>query len=497
MATANALIARIDAGEPQFRTAPNNIDAEQALLGAILVNNDAYYRVSDFLEAGHFYEDLHRRIYEVATSLIKAGKVATPITLKTFLGDQDLGGVTVSQYLARLAAEATTVINAEDYGRTIYDLAIRRQLITIGEDMVNVAYDAPVDMSPRDQIEEAERRLYGLAETGRYDGGFQRFSDALTGAIDMAAAAFKREGKLSGIATGLVDMDRMMGGLQPSDLIILAGRPGMGKTSLATNVAFNVAKAYQGEKQPDGSIKTVNGGIVGFFSLEMSAEQLATRIIAEQSGVPSYKIRRGDIAEHDFYKITDVAREMQTIPFYIDQTGGISIAQLVARARRLKRQRGLDLLVVDYLQLLSGSSKKGENRVQELTEITTGLKALAKELNVPVIALSQLSRRVENRDDKRPQLSDLRESGSIEQDADVVLFVYREEYYLKMKEPKMGTEEHFKWQTEMDRAHGRAEVIIGKQRHGPTGTIQLAFQADVTRFADLADEDKLPERIGD
>jgi len=497
MATANALIARIDAGEPQFRTAPNNIDAEQALLGAILVNNDAYYRVSDFLEAGHFYEDLHRRIYEVATSLIKAGKVATPITLKTFLGDQDLGGVTVSQYLARLAAEATTVINAEDYGRTIYDLAIRRQLITIGEDMVNVAYDAPVDMSPRDQIEEAERRLYGLAETGRYDGGFQRFSDALTGAIDMAAAAFKREGKLSGIATGLVDMDRMMGGLQPSDLIILAGRPGMGKTSLATNVAFNVAKAYQGEKQPDGSIKTVNGGIVGFFSLEMSAEQLATRIIAEQSGVPSYKIRRGDIAEHDFYKITDVAREMQTIPFYIDQTGGISIAQLVARARRLKRQRGLDLLVVDYLQLLSGSSKKGENRVQELTEITTGLKALAKELNVPVIALSQLSRQVENRDDKRPQLSDLRESGSIEQDADVVLFVYREEYYLKMKEPKMGTEEHFKWQTEMDRAHGRAEVIIGKQRHGPTGTIQLAFQADVTRFADLADEDKLPERIGD
>ena len=497
MATANALVARLESVEPQYRIAPNNIDAEQALLGAVLVNNEAYYRVSDFLLPEHFFEDLHRRIYEVTASLIKAGKVATPITLKTFLGDQDLGGVTVSQYLARLAAEATTIINAEDYGRTIYDLATRRRLIGIGEDLVNVAYDAPVETSPRDQIEEAERRLYELAETGRYDGGFQRFSEALTGAIDMAAAAFKRSGGLSGVSTGLTDMDRMMGGLQPSDLVILAGRPAMGKTSLATNIAFNIAKAYQGERQPDGSMKTVNGGIVGFFSLEMSSEQLATRIIAEQAGVPSYKIRRGDISEADFYKITEVAREMQTIPFYIDQTGGISIAQLTARARRLKRQRGLDLLVVDYLQLLSGSSKKGENRVQELTEITTGLKALAKELNVPLVALSQLSRQVENRDDKRPQLADLRESGSIEQDADVVMFVYREEYYLKMKEPKLGTEEHFKWQTEMDQAHGKAEVIIGKQRHGPTGTVQLSFTADVTRFGNLADEDKLPERMGD
>lgn len=497
MATANALIARLEAAEPQFRSPPSNIEAEQALLGAILVNNDAYYRVSDFLEAAHFIEDLHRRIYEVATSLIKAGKVATPITMKTFLGDQDLGGLTVSQYLARLAAEATTVINAEDYGRTIYDLAIRRNLINIGEDLVNVAFDAPVETSPRDQIEEAERRLYALAETGRYDGGFQRFSDALTSAIDMAAAAYKREGALSGISTGLIDLDRSLGGLQASDLVILAGRPAMGKTSLATNIAFNIAKAYQAEKQQDGSLKTVNGGIVGFFSLEMSAEQLATRIIAEQSGVPSYKIRRGDMREDDFYKITEAAREMQSIPFYIDQTGGISIAQLAARARRLKRQRGLDMLVVDYLQLLSGSSKKGENRVQELTEITTGLKALAKELSVPIVALSQLSRQVESRDDKRPQLSDLRESGSIEQDADVVMFVYREEYYLKNKEPKPGTEEYFKWQAEMDQVHGKAEVIIGKQRHGPTGTVQLAFQADITRFTNLADEDKLPERIGD
>jgi replicative DNA helicase len=497
MATANALIARLQGTEPAYRIAPNNIEVEQALLGAILINNDAYYRVSDFLQAEHFFEPLHQRVYEVATTLIKSGKVATPKTLKTFLGDDDLGGTTTSGYLARLAAEATTVINAEDYGRVIYDLATRRRLIAVGEDLVNVAYDSPVETSPRDQIEEAERRLYELAETGRYDGGFQRFAEALTSAIDMAAAAYKREGKLSGIATGLHDLDRSLGGLQPSDLVILAGRPAMGKTSLATNIAFNIAKAYEGEKQPDGSVKTMNGGIVGFFSLEMSSEQHATRIIAEQSGVPSYKIRRGDMREDDFYKITEAAREMQTVPFYIDQTGGISIAQLAARARRLKRQRGLDLLVVDYLQLLSGSAKKSENRVQELTEITTGLKALAKELNVPILALSQLSRQVESRDDKRPQLSDLRESGSIEQDADVVMFVYREEYYLKNKEPKPGTEEYFKWQTEMDQVHGKAEVIIGKQRHGPTGTVQLAFQADVTRFANLADEDKLPERMGD
>jgi replicative DNA helicase len=493
---ANALVSRLEAGsERQYRLPPHNIDAEQALLGAILVNNDAYYRISDFLEAGHFQEEIHRRVFEVASSLIKAGKIATPITLKTFLGDADLGGVTVSQYLARLAAEATTVINAYDYGRTIHDLAVRRSLIGIGEDMVNLAYDSPVDAQPRDQIEEAERKLYQLAETGRYDGGFQRFSDALTHAIDMAAAAYRRDGKLSGMATGLTDLDRQMGGLQPSDLIIIAGRPGMGKTALATNIAFNIARTYQGEKQPDGVIKTLNGGIVGFFSLEMSAEQLATRIIAEQSGIPSYKIRRGDIREDDFVRITEVSREMATMPLYIDQTGGISIAQLAARARRLKRQRGLDVLVVDYLQLLSGSTKKSDNRVQELTEITTGLKALAKELAVPIVALSQLSRQVEQRDDKRPQLSDLRESGSIEQDADVVLFVFREEYYLKNKEPKMGSEEHFKWQAEMEHAHGRAEVIIGKQRHGPTGTVPLAFQADVTRFSNLAQDDHLPDRM--
>ena len=484
-----------DAGTPAYRSAPHNIEAEQSLLGAILVNNDAFYRVSDFLEPKHFFEPLHQTIYETASHLVRMGKIATPITLKTFLpADTDLGGMTVGQYLARLAAEATTIINAQDYGRTIYDLSLRRDLIGIGEDMVNVAYDAPVDFAPRAQIEDAERRLYELAESGRYDGGFQKFSQALTTAVDMAAKAFQRDGKLSGIATGLRDLDTKMGGLQHSDLIIVAGRPGMGKTSLATNIAYNVARAYVGEVQADGTTKAVNGGVVGFFSCEMSAEQLATRIVAERTGISSSNIRRGGISEADFEKIREVSIELQSLPFFVDETGGLAIAQLMARARRLKRQKGLDLIVIDYIQLLQGSNKRSDSRVQEVTEITTSLKALAKELNVPVIALSQLSRQVESRDDKRPQLSDLRESGSIEQDADVVMFVFREEYYLAMKEPRPGTEEHAKWQTEMERALGKAEVIIGKQRHGPTGTVELHFDASVTRFGDLSHDDHLPDR---
>jgi replicative DNA helicase len=484
-------------GAPPYRTAPHNIELEQALLGAILVNNEAFYRVSDFLEPRHFFEPIHQKLFEVAASLVREGKTATPITLKTFLPpDLDIAGLTASQYLARLAAEATTVINASDYGRTIYDLAIRRSLIRMGEELVNAAYDAPADERPQNQIEQAERNLYELAETGRYGGGFQRFAQALTTAVEMAAHAYQRDGKLSGLATGLRDLDRMMGGLQKSDLIILAGRPGMGKSSLATNIGFNVARAWEGGVRADGQIESTNGGIVGFFSLEMSAEQLATRMISEQTEIASYRIRRGEIAPSDFDRIADAAREMERIPFYIDETGGLSVGQLAARARRLKRQRGLDLLVIDYIQLLQGSSRRAqEGRVQEVTEITTGLKALAKELNIPILALSQLSRAVENRDDKRPQLSDLRESGSIEQDADVVLFVFREEYYLKNKEPRPGTEEYFKWQTEMEAVHGRAEVIIGKQRHGPTGTLKLQFKADVTRFSDLAEEDHMPTRM--
>ena len=482
---------------PLYREAPNNIEAEQALLGAILVNNDAFYRVSDFLKAAHFYEPLHRKIFEVSAELIRMGKMANPVTIKTFLpADEKVGDMTVAQYLARLAAEAVTVINASDYGRAIYDLATRRALITVGEDMVNIAYDAPVDMSPSEQIEDAERRLFELAETGRYDGGFEAFTDAVKTAVDMANAAYMRDGHLSGISTGLRDVDRKLGGLQPSDLIILAGRPAMGKTSLVTNIAFNIAEAYQPAQQADGSYKAANGGVVGFFSLEMSSEQLATRIISEQTEISSSKIRRGEITETDFEKLVACAQTMQKIPLFIDATGGISIAQLAARARRLKRQRGLEVIVIDYVQLMQGSSaKSSQNRVQEITEITTGLKALAKELNVPIIALSQLSRQVESRDDKRPQLSDLRESGSIEQDADVVLFVYRDEYYLQNKQPEEGTPEYEDWRIKFEKVKGKAELIIAKQRHGPTGTVELAFEGQYTRFSDLAEEHQLPERF--
>ncbi len=474
----------------KYREAPNNVEAEQALLGAILVNNDAFYRVSDFLKPVHFHEPLHRKIFEVAGDIIRMGKTANPVTIKTFLpADEKVGAnMTVAQYLARLAAEAVSIINTEDYGRAIYDLALRRALISIGEDVVNVAYDAPLDSPPQKQIEETERRLFELAETGRYDGGFQSFNDAVALAIDMAGAAYERDGHLSGISTGLQSLDAKMGGLQRSDLIILAGRPGMGKTSLATNIAFNIAAAYQQEVKPDGSFEAKEGGVVGFYSLEMSSEQLATRIISEQTEVSSSKIRRGDITEADFEKLVACSQMMQKVPLYIDQTGGISIAQLAARARRLKRQRGLDVLVVDYVQLMTGSKKAGENRVQEVTEITTGLKALGKELNVPIVALSQLSRQVESRDDKRPQLSDLRESGSIEQDADVVLFVFREEYYVKNSEPRDPDDPKYaEWEAQMDKVKGTADVIIAKQRHGPTGTVKLAFQAEFTRFADLAD----------
>jgi replicative DNA helicase len=485
----SAVLRKQPPAEPAFRTPPHNIEAEQALLGAILVNNEAFYRVSDFLEPRHFFEPIHQRIFELAGSLVRASKLATPVTLKTFLpADVDVAGLSLNQYLARLAAEATTIINAEDYGRTVYDLSVRRDLIAIGEQMVNTAYDAPVDSTPAAHIEDAERKLYEIAETGRYDSGFQRFAHALTTAVDMAARAYERDGNLSGLATGLTDLDGRMGGLQHSDLIILAGRPGMGKTALATNIAYNVAKAFvPGEVRADGHRDTLNGGIVGFFSLEMSAEQLATRIIAEQSGIPSNKIRRGAIEESEFERIKDVSIELQNLPFYVDETGGLSIGQLAARARRLKRQRGLDLLVVDYLQLLQGTSRRSsESRVQEITEITTRLKALAKELNVPILALSQLSRQVEGRDDKRPQLSDLRESGSIEQDADVVMFVFREEYYHQMRKPLESNREKFaEWLAEGERVQGRAEVIIGKQRHGPTGTVDLQFDAEVTRFANL------------
>lgn len=483
------------ASEPlNFRQAPHNLEAEQALLGAVLVNNESLDRVSGFLSPDHFFDPLHGRIFETLATLIHAGKTATPVTVKTFFENAEPidAHTSVPQYLGRLAANATTIINAAEYGRTIYDLATRRALIIIGEDMVNTAYDSAVDQSPKVQIEDAEGRLYSLAEQNKYGQGFESFHSALATAIDMANSAFQRAGHLSGLSTGLQDLDNKLGGLQRSDLVILAGRPSMGKTALATNIAYNVAKHYTGVRQADGAVVTTNGGIVGFFSLEMSSEQLATRILSEQAEISSEKIRRGMIDESEFRKLSEVASEMSRIPLFIDQSGGLTVAQLASRARKLKRQHGLDLLVVDYLQLLSGSKARSDNRVQEITEITTGLKALAKELAVPVIALSQLSRQVENREDKRPQLSDLRESGSIEQDADVVMFVFREEYYIERTKPAEGTPEFADWMTKMAHASGKAECIIGKQRHGPVGTVELSFEGQFTRFGNLARDYMIP-----
>ena len=483
-----------------FRAAPHNIEAEQALLGAMLVNNEAHDRVSSFLEAHHFYDPLHQQIYETASKLIASGKQATPITLRTFFETAEPidATLTVPQYLGRLAANAATIINARDYGRTVHDLATRRQLILIGEDVVNAAYDSPVDFPPKEQIEEAETRLFSLAETDKYGQGFLAFNHALTTAINMADSAYKRDGHLSGIATRFTGLDGKMGGLQSSDLIVLAGRPSMGKTALATNIAFNVAQARAQSLARSADIPPEDprheGAVVGFFSLEMSSEQLATRILSEQAGIGSEKIRRGMIDEPEFKRLVEVSQQMAALPLFIDQTGGLSIAQLSARARRLKRQHGLGLLIVDYLQLMTGNSNKSDNRVQEVSQITTGLKALAKELQIPIIALSQLSRAVENREDKRPQLADLRESGSIEQDADIVMFVFREEYYLERLKPQEGTIEFQDWMAKMQLVSGRAEVIIGKQRHGPIGTVQLQFDGNVTRFSDLARDQYMPER---
>jgi replicative DNA helicase len=476
------------AGEPAFRIQPHNVDAEQELLGAILVNNDAAMKVSGFLAPEHFFHEAHRRIYQATLTLIERGEIANPVTLKAYFERDEViakaGGTT---YLARLAAAATTVINAEDYAKVIHDLALRRELIGIGEDMVNRAYDPKIDEPASDQIEQAEQKLFKLADEGNSEGGFVSFKDSITKSIEMVQAAYQRGG-LSGVTTGLKDMDAKLGGLHPSDLIILAGRPSMGKTALVTNIGFNAAKAYF---ESGGT----EGAPVAFFSLEMSSEQLATRILSEQTRIQSERLRRGDITDEEFTRqIVPVSKTLSQIPFFIDDTGAISIALLRSRARRLKRTHNIGMIIVDYLQLVRGAnSRKNDNRVQEISEVTQALKALAKDLNVPVIALSQLSRAVESRDDKRPQLSDLRESGSIEQDADVVMFVFREEYYEARKEPTMDTPEHAAWQEKMARIANLAEAIIGKQRHGPIGKVVLQFESEFTRFSDYIAPDHLPE----
>ena len=486
---------------------PANTEAEQALLGAILINNTAYSRVAEFLAPEHFGNAVHGRIYAAAGKLIERGQIANPVTLKN-LFDQDgaLAEIGGAQYLAHLAEAAVTIINAEHYGRTIHDLHLRRELITIGQDVVADAFRQDLDDPAAEQIERAESKLFELATIGQAEGGFQPFSTALTEAITLAQAAFKRDGKTVGVATGFVDLDKKLGGLHPSDLIILAGRPSMGKTALATNIAFNAAKAYRGATGPDGRIDLTrgaeDGAVIGFFSLEMSAEQLATRILAEESGTSSDRIRRGDVHRDDFDKFVAASQRLAAVPLYIDDTPALSVSALRTRARRLKRQHGLGLIVVDYLQLLrpSAQARAIENRVQEVSDITRGLKAIAKELDVPVLACAQLSRAVEQREDKRPMLSDLRESGSIEQDADVVMFIFREEYYLSRGEPTQRPEEtqdkfndrYARWKDRVEAAYGMADVIIAKQRHGPIATVRLHFEAETTKFDNFIGPERLP-----
>ncbi len=467
-------------------TMPHSIEAEQQLLGAILTNNDLYDRVASIMGPQHFYDPVHARIFETAASRIAKNNLASPVTLKAFFeedeGLKELGG---PAYLVRLAGAAISAYAVRDYAQMIYDLAVRRELIGLGRNIASKASRVEVDNEPREQIVEAEQALYQLAEQGQTESGFQSFLKAVTDAVNVANAAYQRDGGLAGVSTGLTDMDRKLGGLHRSDLLILAGRPSMGKTSLATNIAFNIAKAYKRGTLPDGTEGTVQGGVVGFYSLEMSAEQLAARILSEAAEVPSEQIRRGDMTETEFRRFVDAAKALEACPLYIDDTPALPISQLAARARRLKRTYGLDVLMVDYLQLVRGTGRS-ENRVNEISEISMGLKAIAKELDIPVIALSQLSRQVESREDKRPQLSDLRESGSIEQDADVVMFVFREEYYKEREKPgDHDLDAMAKWTEEMERLHGKAEVIIGKQRHGPIGTIELSFEGQFTRFGNL------------
>jgi replicative DNA helicase len=487
------------ASEPGTQTLPQNVEAEAALLGALMVDNRLVEDVQLKLRPDHFFEPLHGRIYEAILKLTDSNRVANPVTLRPlFESDENIKEVGGPAYLAQLTGSGAAVIGARDFAGQIYDLALLRALIGVGRDLVEGALDTSEDVAPLAQIERAESALYSVAEEGGAEGKAKSFSDATKEALEMAERALNSGGHLSGFTTGLESLNAKIGGLHKSDLIIVAGRPGMGKSALGTNIAFAAAKRFQQDQQ-DGIEPEKSAGVAAaLFSLEMSADQLATRILAEQSGISSENLRMGRISQQEFRSLARAAAELQSLPLYIDDTPGLTIAALRTRARRLKRQKGIGLIVVDYLQLLQGSGKgsAGDNRVQEISEISRGLKQLAKELDVPVIGLSQLSRAVEQREDKRPQLSDLRESGSIEQDADIVLFIYREDYYLAAKQPSDDHPEFAAWQEQMARAYGRAEVIVAKQRHGATGKVQLRFDSRITKFSDAADEGYMPEVRG-
>jgi replicative DNA helicase len=482
--------------ETSWREMPHNQEAEQALLGALLVNNNSLEKVAEFLHADHFFVPVHGRIYQAIHTFFERGQNATPVTLKGYFEkDDDLAQIGGAAYLAELASYVVSVVNVEDYGRAIFEHHLRRQLIALGEEMVGEAYAHSLDVTAQKQIEQAEGRLYELAQFGDFKGGFTKLEQSVLAAIQTAKMARESDSHVTGVTTGLIDLDTKLGGLHKSDLIILAGRPSMGKTALATNIAFNAARRHH---ETEGK----EGAVVGFFSLEMSAEQLATRLLAEVVQISGDKIRKGQIKAEDFRKFAEASNLLSSLPLYIDDTPALTIAHIRARARRLKRQHGLGMIVVDYLQLIGGSTQRSqENRVQEISEISRGLKTLAKELQVPVLALSQLSRQVEQRENKRPQLSDLRESGSIEQDADVVMFVYREEYYLSREKPgQTATEKDDRYQERLRRWEERqeyvrnvAECIIGKQRHGPIGTVPLSFMGEFTKFGNLDRDYKVIE----
>ena len=474
--------------EINFREAPHNMEAEQALLGAILVNNDAMHYVNSSMRPEHFYVPVHQRIFTAIQSFFDKGLIANPITLKSYFDqDEGLKEIGGSSYLAKLAAAAVVVINVKDYSNIVYDSAQKRSLISIGEEVVNNAYQDKLDLSANDQIEHAEQKLFNLASEGSAENSFRSIKYSMIEAIERTEHAYRNSDRVIGVPSKLTDLDKLLGGFHKSDLVILAGRPSMGKTALATTIAHRASEYFYEESLRTPDKKPMS---VGFFSLEMSSEQLASRILSGSSNLSSGKLRKGDLTSDEFSMLVTESNRLSQLPFHIDDTPALSIAALRARARRLKRVHNLGMLVIDYLQLVRGSSAASQaNRVQEVSEITQGLKAIAKELDIPVIALSQLSRAVEQRDDKRPQLSDLRESGSIEQDADVVMFVFREEYYLMRQMPREDSPKFQDWQTEMEKVHGIAEVIVAKHRNGAIGNVALSFQSDVTRFGDLARSD--------
>ncbi|MDA9150746.1 replicative DNA helicase [Candidatus Pelagibacter sp.] len=458
----------------KFKELPNNIEAEQSVIGSILVTNEIFDEISTIISSTNFYDPMHQKIYNAMESLIYKGMLANPITLKNYFEDEK-DDLDVPEYLVKITKFSTSVRQAIEYSKIIYDMFVRRELIKISEQTIDSAKINDLDTSGQNIIENSERLLFDLAEKGSFNSSLVKFDDAMKQTIEMASAAYKNEGGIVGVPTGLRDLDDKLGGLHQSDLVIIAGRPSMGKTSLATNIAFNAAKHIQ-----DSGKKSS----IAFFSLEMSSEQLSTRILSEQARIGSNDIRRGRISDEQFDQFLETSKNIAELPLFIDETPAISIAAMSNRARRIKRLHGLDMIVVDYIQLMRGTTYNKDGRVQEISQITQGLKAIAKELGIPVLALSQLSRQVEQRDDHKPQLADLRESGSIEQDADVVMFVYREGYYLQRKEPREATVEHAEWQAKMNEVAHLAEIIIGKQRHGPIGKVTLEFEERFTKFKD-------------